>query len=84
VGKRYIKVITEFSEAGQITPLSLIWDGQSYEVTKVIRVSRAASLKAGGTGYRYEVIIDGQQRFLWLEDVEFNKAIGARWFAEEL
>ena len=80
MSKRYVKIIAEFAEDGRITPLKLIWDdGQGYEITKILDVSRAAST-VGGTGYRYEVIIEGKRRSLYLEDVVFNKAIGARFF----
>ena len=83
MGKKYVKVIAGFDKDGHITPLKLIWDDeQSYDITKVINVNRAASAIAGGTGYRYEVIIEGKKRFLWLEDIVFNRAIGAKWFVE--
>ena len=81
--KKYVKVIAEFDEAGRITPLELIWeDGRRFEITHVTDVRRAASTKAGGTGYRYTVTIEGKQRYIWLEDMKFGKLIGGRWFTE--
>ena len=81
--KKYVKVIAEFDIDGRIIPLELIWDdGSKFEITHIHDVHRAASLKAGGTGYRYTVTIDGKQRYIWLEDIVFNKTIGARWFVE--
>lgn len=81
--KIYVKVIAEFSEDGLITPLELIWDDErKFEITHVHDIRRAASTKAGGMGYRYTVTINGERRFIWLEDIEFKKTIGARWFVE--
>jgi hypothetical protein len=84
VEKKYVRVIAEFSEDGRITPLEIIWDDDSrYTITKIKDVRRACSTRAGGTGYRYTVIIEGSERNIWLEDVVFNKTIGARWFVEK-
>ena len=81
--KKYVKILAEFDEEGRITPLELIWDDdRRFEITQIKDVRRVASTKAGGTGYRYTVTIEGQQRYLWIEDTMFNKTIGARWFIE--
>lgn|GEM_PF-2218973 len=82
MGRKYIKVIAEFSEEGLITPLSLILDDQIYEIIKVVEVKRVAATKIGGTGYRYEVVADNKTIYIWLEDVVFSKTIGARWFMD--
>ena len=80
--KKYVKVIAEFDEDGRITPIQLIWDDdRRFEISKVSNVGRVAS-SVGGTGYRYTITIENKERYIWLEDVKFDKAIGARWFIE--
>ena len=71
----YIDVPARVSPAGRITPLSIIWeDGRKYEVDKILDIRRAASLKAGGTGLRFNVKIGRQETFIYLDD--------GRWWAE--
>lgn len=75
MSKIYVEVIAKFNKVGEIRPLKLIWeDGISYEIQKVVDVRPAASLKAGGVGIRYTCKINGQERYLFLEE---NK-----WFVE--
>ena len=67
--KIFVEVIARFDLAGGITPLYIIWeDGRKFEVDKILDVRRAASLKAGGIGMRYTVMILGRQRYLYYED----------------
>lgn len=74
--KRYIEVTSHTDRAGNITPVLLWWDrDHKYAIDKVLDRRRAASLKAGGVGWRYTCRIRGQQRFLWLED-------NGKWFVE--
>ena len=71
----YIDVTARFSPEGRITPISIIWeDGRKYEVDKILDIRRAASLKAGGTGLRFNVKIGRQETFIYLDD--------GRWWAE--
>lgn len=73
--KTYVSVIVQFSVEGKITPLSILWeDGREYEIDRILDVTRAASLKAGGQGMRYTCLIQGQRRYLFFDDV--------RWFVE--
>lgn len=61
--KIYVAVVAEFDTNGKIRPLEVVWeDGQRYEITHIHDVGRVASTKAGGTGYRYIVTIEGQQK----------------------
>ena len=47
--KAYVEVIANFSADGKMLPLKLIWEnGKSYEIDRILRVDRCASLKAGG------------------------------------
>ena len=51
--KRYVEVTAHTNTDGKITPVVLWWDrDHSYEIDKVLDIRRAASLKAGGVGWR--------------------------------
>lgn len=74
--KRYVEVTAHTTTAGQIIPLRLWWDrDHAYEIDRVLDQRRAASLKAGGVGWRYTCRIRGKERYLYLED-------GGKWFVE--
>lgn len=73
--KVFVDVVVKYRKDGQQIPLIVIWeDGRKYEVDKVTEVKKAASLKVGGQGMRYQCRISGHETFLWLED--------GRWFVE--
>ena len=73
--KKYVDVVANMKSDGSILPQKIIWeDGKEYIIDRVLDIRRAASLKAGGCGIRYDCIICGQQRFLFLEDY--------KWFVE--
>jgi hypothetical protein len=56
-------------------PLCIEWeDGANYKIDLVTDVTRAASLKAGGTGIRYTIKIGRATSFLYLEE--------DKWFVE--
>jgi hypothetical protein len=81
--KIYVAVDLHITVEGELRPKAIIWaDGRRFEIEKVIDVRRKASLKAGGAGIRFEVRIDGKTRYLFMEDIEFNKLPGALWFVE--
>ena len=64
--KVFVKVTASFDTDGRITPLSLEWeDGRLYTIDRITDLRRAASLKAGGMGLRYTVIINGKQSYLF-------------------
>ena len=45
--KAYVEVIASFSADGKMLPLKLIWEnGKSYEIDRILRVARCASLRA--------------------------------------
>jgi hypothetical protein len=59
--------------------LSFIWEnGKRYKIDKVLDVRPAASLKAGGAGLRYTVMVRDHETYLFLEEDK----IGAKWFME--
>lgn len=70
--KAYVEVIADFSSDGRMKPLRLIWeDGRKYDVDRILRVDRCASLKAGGAGIRYVCRILGQRVELYYEENGF-------------
>ncbi len=73
--KVYVEVKAKYYHDGRIEPLSVVWeDGHEYEIDRVLGVCRAASLKAGGVGIRYTVMIGRTETYLFLEE--------NRWFVE--
>ena len=73
--KQYVEVVSNTSEEGIITPLLIVWeDGRKFSIDKIIDRRRAHSLKTGGTGIRYTVIVGGQATYLFFEN--------PRWFVE--
>ena len=64
-----VEIIARFDLEGCITPLEIIWeDGRAFVIDKVVASQRAASLKAGGQGTRYTVMIGGRQAYLFYEN----------------
>ena len=74
--KIYVDVDARFTKDGILRPTCIIWeDGHKYPIQRIRKCQRAASLKAGGTGIRYTIVISGKDRYLYYE--ENNK-----WFVE--
>ena len=68
-------MIVKYLEDGTIMPLAIHWnEGELYEIDRVIDTRPCASLKAGGAGIRYTCMIQGHEKYVWLEE---NK-----WFVE--
>ena len=75
--KTYVNVFAVFDTFGQVLPRAVIWeDGRKFVIDRVLRVEQRASLRCGGTGLRYHVIICGHERYLYLERT--------RWFIESI
>lgn len=75
--KVFVETIVKFDIEGNITPLSITWeDGRVYEIDRITDVRRAASLKAGGMGWRYTCIIRRKETFL------FYDLCDKKWFME--
>jgi len=73
--KVFVDVLIRQDKDGKITPLAVTWeDGAVYEIDRVTRVCRAASLKAGGAGIRYTCRIQNQETYLFNDD--------DKWFVE--
>lgn len=76
IRKQYIDVSAVFTKDGELIPKSIKWEnGTDYEITKVLSIRPAASLKAGGAGTRYTCVICGQEKHLYYED-------NNKWFVE--
>jgi len=74
-GKQYVEVAANFLTDGTLKPLWITWaDGRKLEISKILDVRPAASMKAGGTGIRYLCRICGKDRYLFFEQ--------NRWFVE--
>ncbi len=73
--KVYVKVEAVFFPDGQLYPKAFWWEsGRRFEIDQVLDVCRAASLKAGGIGIRYNCMVRSRQVFLYYEE--------DRWFME--
>ncbi len=73
--KMYISVNITVDESGKVCPREIILaDGRVFQLDKVKRVAPAASLKVGGCGMRYTVMIQGRERYIFEEN--------GRWFVE--
>ena len=77
--KVYVDVNADFLSDGRILPRHFVWeDGVRYTVDKVVDVRRAASLKAGGVGLRYTVLVGRRETYMYLEESHGE----SRWFME--
>ena len=73
--KIYVSVNINVDEQGDIRPLSLsLPNGDRYEIDRLRYKTPAASLKVGGRGIRYTVVIGGREKYLFEEN--------GRWFVE--
>lgn len=73
--KVFVEVTARFDTDGKVLPVSLVWEnGTQFYIERVTDIRRAASLKAGGMGIRYTVLIGGRQGYLFYEE--------PRWFVE--
>ncbi len=78
-GKRYLDVEALFQADGEIIPVSFLWENEDgsvkrYEIDRILGHCRRASMKAGGVGECYTVMVRGEERNMYLE---MN-----RWFIE--
>ncbi len=67
--KVFVDVNANFKADGTIIPLSIKWeDGTVYTIDSIIKVCRAAFLKAGGAGIRYTCRIGNSITNIFLEE----------------
>lgn len=77
--KRYVHVVADHFEDGTVLPREIIWeDGRTFEIARVLDRRRAASMRVGGVGLRFVVLLEGADspRVLYCE--------GDRWFVEAI
>lgn len=74
--RTYVRVATETDETGQVTPLSLVFEGNRLQIDRVTDRRQAHATKTGGQGMRYTVHIGSHQTYLFQDDAQ-------RWFVEE-
>lgn len=75
--KKYVDVVSLTSADGLVTPQAVIWDdGRRFAIDKVTDRRQAHSLKVGGTGMRYTILVGGRQTHLWYDDYRGS------WFVE--
>lgn len=77
--KVYVDVNEDRLKDGRLMPLSFVWeDDVRYEIDRITDVRPAASLKAGGVGMRYTIMVRNREAYMFLEE----NSDGARWFME--
>ena len=77
--KVYVDVNADHMADGTILPRTFVWeDGRRFEVDSVQDVRPAASLRAGGVGLRYTVLVRNKPTYMFLEE---DNGV-ARWFME--
>ena len=73
--KVFVEVVVRISPEGNVRPLTIKFeDGQIYKIDRLRQCCRAHSLKVGGTGIRYTVVINNQQTYLFEDE--------GRWYVE--
>lgn len=67
--KVYVDVLEDRLKDGTILPRSITWeDGLAYPIDQIMDIRKAASLKCGGAGLRYQVRIGDAITYMWLEE----------------
>ena len=72
--KVFVDVTLTQSKEGVTKPLNLVFEDVSYNIDRINNVCRAASLKVGGCGIRYTIMVQGKESFLFEDE--------GRWFVE--
>lgn len=82
--KVYVQVNVDFREDGVMLPREIIWeDGVTYEIDKVLQITQAAAMRAGGQGDRYKIRVRGKESYLFFErSASLTGNNIGRWFVE--
>ena len=72
--KVFIEVEIRISPEGEVRPLRLKLEDQTFEIDRLKQKTRAHATRVGGTGIRYTVVICGTETFLFEDE--------GRWFVE--
>lgn len=82
--KTYVDVNVDFDTDGTMKPREIILGGRAFEVDKVLDIRPAASLKVGGQGDRYTIMVLGRQSYLFFERcANITGCRLGRWFVEK-
>lgn len=82
--KVYVEVTASFRPDGVILPREIVWeDGRHYDIDRVSAICQAASIKVGGQGDRYTIIVNGKPKYLFFErNASITGNNIGRWFVE--
>ena len=75
--KKYVRVQALFYPDGTLMPQKFWIDDEEYDIDKVSDCRMAASLKAGGCGWRYTIRCRGTEGHMYFEKDETDA-----WFLE--
>ena len=80
----YVQVKVDFREDGVMLPREIIWeDGVTYEIDRVLQITQAAAMRAGGQGDRYKIRVRGKESYLFFErSANLTGNNIGRWFVE--
>jgi predicted butyrate kinase (DUF1464 family) len=65
--KVYVEVKALTTAEGEIQPMSLIWEGREYIISKILQKIPAKNLKNQLSGYRYKVRIGKKELYLFYD-----------------
>ena len=79
-----MQVKVDFREDGVMLPREIIWeDGVTYEIDRVLQITQAAAMRAGGQGDRYKIRVRGKESYLFFErSANLTGNNIGRWFVE--
>ena len=82
--KVYVQVKVDFREDGVMLPREIILeDGVTYEIDRVLQITQAAAMRAGGQGDRYKIRVRGKESYLYFErSANLTGNNIGRWFVE--
>ena len=73
--KQYVSMMVRYDQQGRLSPVQIQWeDGRVFPIERVLDIRKRACTKAGRTGVRYTVRVQGKPKYLFLEE--------GRWFVE--
>lgn len=77
--KTYVDVIVRMRVDGTLIPMTLMWDGQAFEIDRVLQIIETPSRKVASTcgTIKYLCSIQGEKKEIFLEDYP------RRWFVEK-
>ena len=82
--KTYVDVKVDFLSDGMMKPREIVFGGRTFEIDKILDIRPAASLKVGGQGDRYTVVVLNRQSYLFFErSAEISGCRLGRWFVED-